>query len=118
MLTDPQSITVNAIAKSLVRINQDNNSSTYRLRSTTDEYLLTIKYTDGKITGGVEGESHNVRLKYTVFAVGSVPATTLYATINLQNQDGADLTVARNCLLGLQAWNVSATIDKLLTGES
>jgi len=118
MLTDPQTVTVNAVAKVMPRINQDNNTSTYRLRSTLDEYILTIKHTDGKISGGVLGESHNARLKYTVFATATVPEQVLYATLNLQNGDGMDLTVARNIMLGLSAWGTSATIDKLLTGEN
>jgi hypothetical protein len=43
MLTDPQTLTVNSIAKSMARINQDNNSAVYRLRSSTDELVLSIK---------------------------------------------------------------------------
>lgn len=118
MLTDPQSITVNAVAKSMPRINQDDNSAVYRYRTTTDEFVFTIRHTDGKITGGVLGESHTVRVKYTVFATSTVPEQVFYATLALQNGDGMDLTQARYVTLALTAWAVSATIDRLLIGES
>lgn len=118
MLTDPQSITVNAVAKSMPRINQDDNSSTYRYRTSTDEYLFTIRHTDGKITGGIMGESHTVRVKYTVFATATVPEQVMYATLAIQNGDGMDLTQTRNVVLAMTAWAVSATIDRLLVGES
>ena len=118
MLTDPQSITVNAVAKSMPRINQDDNASSYRYRTTTDEYQFTIRHTDGKITGGVSGESHTVRVKYTVFATAVLPEQVMYATLAIQNGDGMDLVQTRNVVLALCAWAASATIDRLLVGES
>jgi hypothetical protein len=118
MLTDPQSITVNAVAKSMPRIELGSGSAIYRLRTTTDEYLFSIRHTDGKITGGVAGESHTMRVKYTVFATATVPEQVFYATLSLQNGDGMDLTQARYVTLALCAWAVSATVDRLLVGES
>lgn len=43
MFADPQTLTVNAVAKALVRINQDQYSSEYLLRSSTDEFRLKIR---------------------------------------------------------------------------
>lgn len=118
MLTDPQTLTVNAVAKVMPRINQDNNSSTYRLRSTLDEYVLTIKHSDGKISGGGLGEGHVIKVQHTVFATATVPESTMYTWLTIQNGDGFDLTLARNIVLALAAYATSATIDKLLQGES
>lgn len=118
MLTDPQTITVNAVAKNMPRINQDNNTSVYRLRSTTDEYVLTIKHNDGKITGGVAGEGHVIKVQYTLFATATVPQSTTLIWLTIQNQDGMDLTQVKNVALALCAYATGATIDKLLNGES
>jgi hypothetical protein len=100
------------------RINQDDNSSTYRYRTSLDEFQFTIRHTDGKITGGIAGESHTVRVKYTVFATATVPEQVMYTTLAIQNGDGMDLTQTRYVVLALCAWAVSATIDRLLVGES
>lgn len=118
MLADPQTVTVNAVAKNMPRINQDNNTSVYRLRSTTDEYVLTIKHNDGKISGGVLGEGHVVKIQYTVFATATVPETVLYTWVTIQNGDGMDLTQVKNVVLGLCAYLTGTVIDKLLNGES
>lgn len=118
MLADPQTVTVNAVAKVMPRINQDNNSSTYRLRSTTDEWLLVIKHNTGKISGGVFGEGHVAKLSYTLFATATDPEKTFHIWMTIQNGDGANLTDTRNAALGLAAYLTSGQIDKLLNGES
>lgn len=118
MLTDPQSLTVNAVAKSMPRIQDIPGGTRYRYRTTTDEYVFDIQHRVGKITGGQPGESHVVRVHYTVFATATVPKQEFYATLTIQNGDGMDLTQARYVTLALCAWAVSATIDRLLIGES
>lgn len=118
MLADPQTVTVNAVAKVLARINQDNNTSVYRLRSTTDEWVLTIKHNSGKITGGVQGEGHVVKLSYTLFATSTDPEKVFHTWVTIQNGDGASLTDVKNAVLGLCAYLTGANIDKLLNGES
>jgi len=118
MFPDPQTVTVNAVAKVMPRINQDNNASTYRLRSTTDEYILTIKHSNGKIVGGQPGEGHLAKIDYTVFATATSPELHLACWAVLQNPDGIDLVLARNVMLGLTGYLTSGTIDKLLNGES
>lgn len=118
MLADPQVLTVNAVAKNLPRINQDNNAARYRLRTSTDEFVFEIKHSDGKIAGGAFGEGHVAKITYTVFATGSTPQYTLTSWAVIQNPDGMDLTTVKNYVLGLVGWLTGANIDKLLAGES
>lgn len=118
MLTDPQTLTVNSIAKSMARINQDNNSAVYRLRSSTDELVLSIKHSDGKIVGGQFGEGHVVKVEYLVFATSTTPQLRLATWLVIQNPDAMDLTVVKNHVLALTAFATSANIDKFLNGES
>lgn len=118
MLTDPQTLTVNAVAKNCPRIREQNGSSTYRLRTTTDELVLNISHASGKITGGVDGESHVAKVSYTVFATATVPETVLHTWVVIHNGKGMDLTVVKNHVLALAGYLTGATIDKLLGGES
>lgn len=118
MLADPQTLTVNAVAKNCPRINQDNNGSVYRLRSTTDELVLTIRHSDGKINSGQTGESHVVKVEYTIFATASTPLYRMNTWVVIQNPDGMDLTVVKNHVLALAAYLTGANIDKFLGGES
>jgi hypothetical protein len=118
MLADPQTLTVNSVAKVMPRVNQDNNGSKYRLRSTTDEYVLEIKHSDGKIAKGQLGEGHVVKVTYTLFATSSTPEYVTTMWTSFQNPDGLDLTTVKNILLALAAYLTGANIDKFLNGES
>jgi hypothetical protein len=120
MFADPSVVTINAVAKNLVRINQDKYSSEYLLRSATEEYRLNIRnteYNDKK--RGVAINRHNVELIHTVFPVAPSLLSTIrkvYAVI--ENQNGDTLTDPRNVALGLFAFLNSAKIDQLMNFES
>jgi hypothetical protein len=118
MFADPQTVTVNAVAKVMPRINQDNNTSTYRLRSSTDEYVLSIKHSNGRIVAGQAGEGHVAKIDYTVFATAVLPEQQLACWVVIQNPDGMDLTLVKNISLGLTSYLSGANIDKILNGES
>nr|UJQ85583.1 MAG: hypothetical protein 2 [Leviviridae sp.] len=120
MFADPAVITVNAVAKNLVRINQDKYSSEYLLRSATDEFRLNIRntsYTDKK--RGVAIDRHNVELIQTVFPVA--PATTSIVRktyVVIENQVGDTLADPRELAKGLLAFLTTMQIDKLMNQES
>jgi hypothetical protein len=120
MFADPAVVTINAVAKNLVRINQDKYSSEYLLRSTTEEYRLNIRntsYTDK--TRGVVINRHNVELVHTVFPVAPATLSTIRKTYTvIENQIGDTLTDPRNVALGIYAFLTSAFIDKLMNFES
>lgn len=118
MLTDPQTLTVNAVAKNCPRIKEQNGTSTYRLRTSLDELVLNISHNVGKITGGVEGEGHVVKVSYTIFATATLPEYVLHTWMVIQNGKGTDLTIVKNHVLALAAYLTGATIDKLLGGEN
>ncbi len=66
-------VTVNAVAKVLNRINQDNYGSEYYLRSTTDEYTVKIRHSkEAKVAGKTQNDRHNVAITHRVFAVAGV----------------------------------------------
>ena len=67
---NPLVLTINAVAKNLVKINQDNFGSEYYLREATQEFRVKIRHSeDGKSVVGT-GKVHrsNVTVIQTVFA--------------------------------------------------
>ena len=120
MFADPAVVTINAVAKNLVRINQDKYSSEYLLRTATEEYRLNIRnstYTDKK--GGVVIDRHNVELIWTVFPVAPATLSTIRKQyVVIENQRGDTLVDPRNAAVGLLAFTTSANIDKLMNSES
>lgn len=120
MFADPAVITINTVAKNLVKINQDQYSSEYYLRSTTEDYRLNIRnttYFDKK--RGVSIDRHNVELIHTVFPVAPATLSTVRKVYTvIENQVGDTLTDPRNDALGIYAFLTSANIDKLMNRES
>lgn len=123
MFADPAVVTINAVPKNLVRINQDRYSSEYLLRSATDEIRLNTRNTTrtDKKTGLVY-DRHNAEIIQTVFPV--LPATTGFvrkAYVVIENQVGDTLTDPTNVAAGLLAFltaSSNANITKMMNSES
>lgn len=120
---DPTVITINGVAKSLVRINQDGYSSEYLLRSSTDELRLKIRNNAGfDKKRAVSFDNHNVELTWTIFPVApSTVSIVRKAYLVVQNQVGDTLTDPVNMVLGmltLLTASSGANITKMLNSES
>lgn len=120
MFADTITITINAVAKVLNRINQDGYSSEYFLRGSADEFRLKIRNTNyiNKATGKVT-DRHNVELIQTVYPVApaTVPVVRKAYTV-LENERPDGVTDPLNFDLGFVGWFTSANITKLLNLES
>lgn len=123
MFADPAVVTINAVAKNLVRINQDAYSSEYLLRTTTEEYRLFIRNssrTDKKT--GVRSDLHNAELRHTIFPVAPAVLSTIRKVyFVLENQMGDTLTDPINEAAGLFAFftaSSNANLTKMLNSES
>jgi hypothetical protein len=120
MFADPQTVTVNAVAKSLVRIKEGNGSSEYWLREATQEFRLKIKHTSYTPKGGILTDRHSVELTNVVYAVGgSTPSPErvrkIYTVIEHSRSD--TVTDPLNVALALAGWESSANIAKLINNE-
>lgn len=123
MFADPQTLTVNTVAKDLKRINQDQYSSEYLLRSTTNEFRLKIRntsYLDKKRQ--VMVDRHNVEFTETVFPVAPATLSTVRKTyIVIENQQGDTLTDPTYNAAALFVWltaSTNANITALMNFES
>jgi len=120
---DPATVTINGVAKAMVRVRTNDYSSEYVLRSTLDEHRLNVRnttYLDKK--RGVTIDRHNIELVQTVFPVAPATLSIIrkaYAVI--ENQRGDTLTDPLNVASGLFAYltaTSSANITKMLNMES
>lgn len=93
-IANPLVVTVNAVAKNLPRINQDNFGSEYYLRESTQDFRVRIRHSREAIqANGVQLERHNVELTQTIFATtpGDPDAVTQVYVV-IRNAKDADLT--------------------------
>lgn len=123
MFTDPQTVTINGVARVLQRINQDGYSSEYRLRGPTTDHTMSLRntsYLDKK--RGVMIDRHNVEYVHTVFPVApSTVATKRKVYVVIENQQGDTLEDPVHYAVGLLNWltaSSGANITKLLNFES
>lgn len=124
MLADPTVLTINGVAKSLVRVNQDGYSSEYLLREALGEYRLKVRNTPAAFNKrlGVTMERHNVELTHTLYPV--LPATvgvTRKVYLTIENQQGDTLVDPMYETAALCVWltaNSSANVTKMLNSES
>jgi hypothetical protein len=123
MFADPQTLTVNSIAVAMVKINQDAYSSEYLLRSSIQEYRLTIRnstYIDKK--RGVPIDRHTVQIVNTVYPVSPSVLSTIRKTyVVIENQQGDTLAESTYVASALFTWlnaSSAAAVTKLLNFES
>lgn len=119
MFADPQTITINSVAKALVKINQDAYSSEYLLREATGEYRLKIRNsTYTKSGAALQTYRHNVEFTQTVYATSTASEIVRKSYVVLESdRNDTDAAVLNNAL-GFVAWLTSANMTKLLNMES
>ncbi|UJQ85414.1 MAG: putative coat protein [Gulmivirus nemorisadaptatum] len=77
-IPNPLVITVNAVAKNLPRINNDNYTSEYLFADTTEEYRVKIRHSKENVqANGVQLDRHNVELTHTIYGTGGDPDTVV-----------------------------------------
>jgi len=110
-ISSPITITVNAIAKVLPRINQDNYGSVYRLKEADDEWQLTIRHSYEGKPGPLQMERHNVDFVHTRF-VGTdrTPVVTQTYTI-MRNPRAYDPVDTTNIAKALAVWVNTVAAD-------
>lgn len=105
MLGDTISITINAVAKVLKKINQDQYSSEYLLRETTGEFRMKVRHSKDK--GLVRGEAmdrHNVELSRTVFGTAPDDGYSVVVSTTLRNPERIEGAEVDQISDGLADW--------------
>ena len=123
MFADPAVVTINGVAKSLQRINQDGYSSEYLLRSPTEEFRLNVRNSTYLPKGTTRKvDRHNIELIHTVFPVAPAVESTVRKTYAvIENQQGDTLADPTNVAAGIFAFltaSTNANITKMMNFES
>jgi hypothetical protein len=119
MFTDPQSVTINAVANSLPRISSGINSGSFQKDDTTVKLEIShqygkrnrrlVKLTHSKIAPDPLISSTNIRYSMSINLVVDTPTT------------GYTVAESKQVVDGLTAWltaSSGANITKLLGGEN
>lgn len=81
MLTSPITVTIDGVAHSLSRVNQDNFGSVYLKKAAQLEIRMHVRHAYEKATPAGQYERHNVDLQYTTFDNEGKPSTTQVYTV-------------------------------------
>lgn len=121
MFSDTITITINAVAKNLVRINQDGYSSEYSLRETTGEFRLKLRHTSylDKTRGGKKVERHTAELTQIVYPVAPAVHNSVKKEYFVWEVDQGDAaTDGINFALGFAGFQTNANLTKMINWES
>ena len=113
-------VTVNAVAKVLNRINQDNYGSEYYLRAAADQYRCLIRHSkEAPLADGRRKDRHNVEITHTVFATSTTPEYVRTVSFTIRCYETDDLTNMGYLFAGAVDYVDNATVQgDLLTWQS
>jgi hypothetical protein len=91
MLANTLTLTINAVAKVLTRINQDNYGSEYRLVSTSERITLKIRHSAQGLKGTASYfDQHNVLVEWIQIPAAPATPVTMTVSTTLRGQFGSD----------------------------
>lgn len=120
MFDNTLTITINSVAKTLNRINQDKYSSEYFLREATGEYRLRIRntsYVDK--TRKLPIDRHNLELIHTLYPTSELQRSAVakfYAVFELDQ--GADIAANTHFVVGGVGFLTGTNVTKMANWES
>lgn len=120
MIGDTVTVTVNAVAKVLTKINQDQYGAEYFLKSATDEFRMKIRHSkESPQADGRYYDRHNVELTHTVYATSTVPEIRRISSFTIRDFYSDDALTVRYASRGLADWMATvANMDKVINWES
>lgn len=116
MFPDPQTVTVNAVAKVMPRVEIKGTSATYRLGD--ESYKLTISHTPTKDrTRSLVRIDQRAIVADPLTAVNDYETLSFYFVIDRPNY-GFTMVQVEQLIAGLKTWLDNTAIDKLFGVES
>jgi len=120
MLTDPQSVTVNAVAQSMPRITAGGTSATYQKNDET--FTLRVSHTKSASKG--KGRIRSMaRIDQQAVVADPLTSVNDYETLSFycvidRPEKGFSSTQVQQLVTGFQAWLDSTMVGKLYGQES
>lgn len=117
MFTDPQTVTVNAVAQTLPAISREPRKSVYR--EDIGEYSFTISHSEGKARNRRVVRLDRVKVTADPFLPAqNVEVSASYYLVVDHPNAGFTAAEMKEDVLGLTGWLDSAAVLKVLGGES
>jgi hypothetical protein len=118
MFANTLTITVNAVAIVLTRVNQDNFGSLYRYKTATEVHTLQFRNSTEKGAGGVGNvDRHNMFYEHRVFATSVLPEKLTTISTVYRLAEGSDPAQLKLEAAGY-ATLLASQRDGLIDGES
>nr|UJQ85057.1 MAG: hypothetical protein 2 [Leviviridae sp.] len=121
MFSDPTAVTIDSVAKNLIKINQDAFASEYLLKETDGEFRLRMRHSEYKRSpNNVTVERHNVELTHTLYGATTADPPIIRKTyVVFEIERGDDIAAAVSETIGLADFLAAAGIvAKLANWES
>lgn len=115
---DPLVVTINAVAKSLPRVEFDKRTSTYFLRESSQEFLMKIRNTSYTSPSGVLVDRHNLEFTQTIYATLTAAAVIRKVYITFDNNRSDTDAGLLQTLVGFVGFITPANLQRSLNGES
>lgn len=116
MFANTLTLTIDGVAKSLLRINQDSYGSEYKMSSGTELIRLLVRHSTENAKGGIVNR-HNVFVEQIVYATPTTTEKLHSATFTLRERQGSDPLATLKLLQGMYV--LLATLDDgLVVGEN
>lgn len=116
MFANTLTLTINSVARSLLRVNQDNYGSVYLFKDAVERIEMKIRHsTDNQ--DGLKVNRHNVFIERLVYATPTTSEQYWTTTITLRDREGS--SPADLLLLWQGVSTLVATLDDtLVTGDN
>lgn len=116
---DPMPVTIAGATKNLVRVDSGRGASEYRLVEATQSFQMFIRSQELKIEAdGRRKWRHNISLRQTVFANGTVPEVVRDASVSLTRYNSDDILSADDIFIAVGALCTAPNALKLNNFES
>lgn len=119
MIGEQVTVTINAVAWTLNRINQDSYSAEYFARTSLEEVTLRIRHSNENAAAGkTPMERHQIDLIRKVYATLTIPERSYQAYTVLRMPKGADPDLLEQVCAGLTGFETATNVDKIVGWQS
>jgi len=116
MFANTLTLTINAVAKTLNRINQDNYGSEYLFKDSVEKITMKIRHST-ETQDGFPVNRHNVFVEHRVYATPTALEKYFSTTITLRDREGSGPDALLKTWQGVSTLVLSLD-DTLVTGDN
>lgn len=118
-LADPMVVTIAAVSKNLVRIDDGRYYSEYSLVEATQKFVAVVRTVELKAEAdGRRKNRHTITLTQTIFATSTTPEIVRVGSMKMEHYENDDVTAWDDVVLAVAAQCTAPNIAKLNNKES